>query len=326
MYRSFAACLLLCTTVSSAPAASWADSMFDQLHWDFGSVPRGPAVTHPFRLTNRTKQAVHVGSIRVSCGCTSAQVLQNDLAPGQSTVMLVQMDTTRFVGAKSVTIYVTFDQPQWEEARLWVQANARDDVSLKPDSMAFGQIKRGSSPGAIVELSLLGGGDWQVTEVHSDSNYVLTELVEKQRDQGAVTYEVKARMRSDAPVGKWYTDIWLTTNRPASQRLRIPVTVEIESALSVSPPIAVLGEVKVGSEAERHVIVRGVKPFTITAIGGTDQSLNVQDMGSGSKPVHVLTVKLKGTEVGELTRNLHIVTDLVEDSQIDFQATAKVVP
>jgi hypothetical protein len=326
MYRSFAACLLFCTAASVAPAASWADSMFEQLHWDFGSVPRGPAVSHPFRLTNRTKQAVHVGSIRVSCGCTSAQVLQNDLTPGQSTVMLVQMDTTRFVGAKSVTIYVTFDQPQWEEVRLWVQANARDDVSLKPDSMAFGQIKRGSGPGAMVELSLLGGGDWQVTEVHSDSNYVLTELVEKQRDPSVVTYELKARMRPDAPVGKWYTDIWLTTNHPASPRLRIPVTVEIESALSVSPPVAVLGEVKLGTEAERHVIVRGVKPFQITAIGGTDQSLNVHDSGNGSKPVHVLTVKLKGTEVGELSRNLHIVTDLVEDSQIDFQATAKVVP
>ncbi len=320
MYRSFAACLVFCT------AASWADSLFDQLHWDFGSVPRGPAVAHPFRITNRAKQAVHIGSIRVSCGCTTAQVLQNDLTPGQSTVLLVQMDTTRFVGAKSVTIYVAFDQPQWEEARIWVQANARDDVSLKPDSMAFGQIKRGSSPGAMVELTLLGGGDWQVTDVHSDSNYVLTELVEKQRDGATVTYEVKASMRADAPVGKWYTDIWLTTNHPASQRLRIPVTVEIESALSVSPPVAVLGEVKLGSEAERHVIVRGVKPFKITAIGGTDQSLKVEDTGGGSKPVHVLTVKLKGIEAGDWTRNLHIVTDLVEDSQIDFQATAKVVP
>src|SRR5262245_10626034 len=91
--------------------ASWADALFDDLSRDFGSVPRGPSVTHPFRIVNNTKQMVRIAGVRVSCGCTTARALQTSLAPGQETAILVQMDTRRFSGTKIVTVYVTFDLP-----------------------------------------------------------------------------------------------------------------------------------------------------------------------------------------------------------------------
>src|SRR5947209_12672162 len=129
----------------SAPAhaATWAEGMFDELARDFGSVPRGPMLTHSYRLTNNTGQTVRITSVRVSCGCTSATALQGVLAPGQSTSVLAQMDTRRFTGPKTVTIYVQFDQPQWAEARLSISANARDDISVTPDTLAFGSVQRG---------------------------------------------------------------------------------------------------------------------------------------------------------------------------------------
>src|ERR1700676_2092471 len=86
-----------------ASASNWADSMFDEVSRDFGSVPRGPTLTHPFRIVNKTSAPVHISSVRVSCGCTSAQALQTTLAPGQETAIVIQMDTRRFVGAKNVT-------------------------------------------------------------------------------------------------------------------------------------------------------------------------------------------------------------------------------
>src|SRR5579871_3529470 len=63
--------------VGSASAGSWADSLFEELGKDFGSVPRGPTLTHPFHLTNNTKQVVTIGNLRVSCGCTTVVALKN---------------------------------------------------------------------------------------------------------------------------------------------------------------------------------------------------------------------------------------------------------
>jgi hypothetical protein len=236
------------------------------------------------------------------------------------------MDSRRFTGAKTVTLYVQFDRPQWEEVRLWLHANGRDDVTVSPELLAFGQARRGTSAVASVHVTFLGRSDWEITEAQCESNYVQTRVVEASRQSGEVDYEVRARIRPDAPVGKWYTDVWLTTNNPAIPRVRVPLTVEIESTLSVSPPVAVLGAVKTGNEAERKVIVRGVKPFRIAGVKGAGAELTIRDSTSASKPVHVLTVKLKANEPGDLDRTLRIFTDMPEENEIDFQVVGRILP
>jgi len=311
---------------AAAPAASWADALFDELSRDFGSVPRGPTLTYQFHLTNRTQQEVHISGIRVSCGCVTATALQGTLRPGDSTAITIEMDSRRFTGPKTVTIYVQFDRPQWQETQLWVQANSRDDVTVSPEALAFGRVKRGTSGTSSVTVTFQGGSDWAITSARCESNYVRTKVSEVSRQVSEVSYEILARIRPDAPVGKWYTDVWLTTNSTAIPRVRVPLTVEVESALSVSPAVAVLGEVKSGTEAERKVIVRGVKPFHITGVKGAGRDVTVRDSSAASRPVHVLTITLRANEPGELNRTLRIVTDLPEENEVELPTTAQIVP
>jgi len=299
--------------------------MFTELSKDFGSVPRGPTVSHLFRLTNNTGSPVHISGVRVSCGCVTTSAVDTNLAPGQSTAIQTYMDTRRFFGYKAVTIYVSFDQPHWEEVRLWVQANSRDDLLLTPQTFALGQAKRGSGPSASVNVTFTGNGQWQITEVERESNYILIALKELRRDVSEVSYQLTASVRADAPVGKWYSDVWLKTNNPTLPKVRIPLTVEIESALSISPTTVNLGQIKPGTEEERKIIVRGIKPFRITKVEGTDDQLAVRDSTAESKAIHVLTVTLKPKKPGELDRTLKVLTDLNEEREVQFQAKAQVV-
>src|SRR5262249_44966589 len=101
---------------------------------------------------------------------------------------------------------------------------------------------------------------------------------------------------------------------------------EIDSALSINPPLVALGQVRVGAETERKVIVRGVKPFRITAVRGDDKDLRVKDSTPDSRPVPVLTGTFKGAHAGDLNPTSHVVTDLQAESEIEFQARARVVP
>jgi hypothetical protein len=322
-------CLVLALSLifaGTASASNWADSMFDELSRDFGSVPRGPTLTHPFRIVNKTNATVHISSVRVSCGCTAAQALQTTLAPGQETAILIQMDTRRFIGSKNVTIYVQFDQPRFDEVRLWVQANSRDDVSVMPETFAFGKIKRGTATAISATITFLGNQNWQITGASCDSNYVQTSFELLRRDGSEVAYKLTATMRADAPAGKWFTDVWLQTNNPASPRIRVPLTVEIEAPLTVTPMTVGLGEVKAGKLAERKVIVRGVRPFRILGVQGTDNELSVHDSTNESKTVHVLTVTLQPQRPGELQRTLRVMTDLKGEETVEFNASAQVVP
>jgi hypothetical protein len=309
-----------------AAAATWADGLFEELSKDFGSVPRGPTLRHPFHVVNNTGSPLNISNVRVSCGCVSATALKGYLRPGEDTYVVAYMDTTRFTGLKSVTIYVTFDRPSFEEVRLWVQANGRNDFAVSPDTLAFGTHKRATSPAASVQVTFYGNGQAQITEVKCESNYIQPVVKELRRQDTEVAYELSTRLRADAPVGKWFTDVWLRTNDPATPPIRVPLTVEIESALSVSPDPVALGAVKLQSESERRIIVRGSKPFKITKVVGADEGLTVRDNTADRKPVHVLTVRLKPEHAGEINRTLRLWTDLPEDNRIDFQVSAVVTP
>jgi hypothetical protein len=311
---------------ASPQTSNWADGMFDSLSRDFGSVPRGPVVSHPFRVVNNTGHVVRIQGIRVSCGCTTAYALKGTLAPGEETAVVADMDTSRFFNSRTVTIFVTFDQPAWSEVRLWVHANSREDIGVHPDSLSFGRIKRGTTPQQATTISLMGGADYRILSVSSDSNYIQPVCKMVAGNNYEVNYQLVARLRGDTPPGRWYTDVWVTTNNPTMPKVRIPLTVEVESALSVSPSAVLLGNVKSGGEAVRKIIVRGVEPFQIKSVRGTDGQMRVQDNTPKKATVHILTVTIHPQQAGQLNRTLWIETDLQGDNSIDFTASAYVVP
>lgn len=325
MYR-YILVLLAGFCLTGSASASWADSLFDSVSRDFGSVPRGPVVTHHFRLVNNTRATVHLADVRVSCGCVTAYAMTDTLAPGQETAIYAQMDTRRFSGSRTVTIYVTFDTPAYAEVRLWVRANSREDINVYPETLALGHVKRGSSPMGTTRISLLGSSEYRILGVTSESNYVQPVCRMVQHSGHEVAYELTAQLRSDTPPGRWYTDVWVTTNNPTMPKVRVPLTVEVESTLSVSPSLVLMGNVKAGSEAVRKIIVRGVRPFRIVSVKGTDDQLRVHDDSQQKKMVHVLTVTVRPDQTGMLNRTLFVETDLQEENSIDFTARAQVVP
>ncbi len=326
MFRYSLVLLAGLSAAGPTPAASWAEGMFEGLNRDFGAVPRGPVLSHPFRLTNNTGVPVTIGKVRTSCGCVTARPLHAELAPGQSSAVLVEMDTRRFQRRKAVTIYVPFTKPTFAEVRLVVLASSRDDVVVTPDTITFGPVRKGTAPTTVVTVSLLGNRQWRILGVASESNYVETALSPAAVGPGQVDYQITAHLRGDTPVGKWFTDIWLTTNNTAAPRIRLPLTVDIQSALSLSPSAVILGQVKAGVVTERKVVVRGAQPFRIVRVQGADGQWSIRDSTMDSTSIHVLTVSLKARQAGESNRVIRITTDLKADGEIQFLARAQVIP
>ena len=326
MFRHSCVWIVLLGLAASARASSWADSLFDELTYDFGSVPRGQLLTHPFRVVNKTDKTVQIGNVRVSCGmCSSARAVQTTLEPGQETFILAQMYTNRFAAVKDITIYVQFNQPKFEEVRLAIRANSREDLVYNPDSLAFGKVKRGTGAEQSMTIAFYGAPT-KIQAAKSESNYVQLSFKEAKGASGDSSFQLQAKIRPDTPAGKWYTDIWVMTNNPTMPKLRVPLTVEVEAALSVSPNAVSLGEIKAGGETDRKVIIRGAKPFRITSISGTDGVLKVHEAKAESKTVHVLTVTIRPNVVGELNRTIRVQTDIKTGGDIEFQALANIVP
>lgn len=305
-------------------AATWAEALFSSLAHDFGSVSRGPTLVHSFRLTNTTAAPLHIAGVRVSCGCVTATALASDIAPGQSSEIQAHIDTRRINGAKTVTIFVQFNRPAWDEVRLTVTAFGHDDLSVTPESLSFGCVPRGSNISKSAQVRIAGVGT-HLVGVQSDSNYVQLAARTVRATETEFVYDVTATLRSDTPPGKWFTDIWLTTDNPSLGRVRMPVSVEVAPALQLSAPAAAFGSLEVDEQREKRIILRGPQPFKIVGIHGTDDSTTAKAAASDARPVHVITIGIKPHATGELRKSLRITTDLPAENVVELPVTATVM-
>jgi Protein of unknown function (DUF1573) len=306
-----------------AYADNWAEGLFEQRSKDFGTVPRGPVLTHSFRITNRTGVAVQADSLRVSCGCVVARMEQPSLAPGQCAEVTAEMHTDRFLGDKTVSVYVHFNLPMPQEVALQVKARSCEDVSVTPDTLDFGRGVHGQPRKAQAIVSLPGMEQYQIQKVTADSDHVHVAVTEMPTNGVNKLYQLTATLDSELGVGKWYTEVWLHTNHPWMERIRVPVSAEVEQALVVSPANMMLEVPAPGQKVQRKVLVHGNAPFAILVVKGTDAQWSVHDDTPGRSSRHVLTVTLESQSDGALERCFQVVTDLPDDNTVQFHAQAQ---
>jgi hypothetical protein len=222
--------LLACAVFFSAfgTVSAGGDSLFTRVDHDFGSIPRGPTQTTTFEVTNKSKTTVHFYGVRIPCSCIRASVSKNELKPGESTTVVVNLDTRRVSGVLTKYAFVQSDRPGQEEVRLTFKANVRDDLVVAPETLAFGRVKHGSPKDATVTVLLSGNAAAKILKAKSDSDFVQAKVRELPRESNGVSYEVSARLNPGLSEGTWYSTIWLTTDNPSLPRFPITVTVQVQ--------------------------------------------------------------------------------------------------
>ena len=212
---------------SGARADTQIESLFDHRFWDLGSVPRAMTQHHVFLVTNKTDRPVRIANIRVSCGCVTATATKKQLAPGEQTTIVAQMETRQFTGPITKTIFVLFDQPRTEEVRLHVQANVLPDLTLTPNALQFGKIKKGNAPEMSTIVSFTPDQLGQIAKATSESGYVQVKVEPLTKNAGAGSYRVTAKLSPQLPAGSWYCTLSLVSARANQPSITIPLTVEV---------------------------------------------------------------------------------------------------
>jgi beta-lactamase regulating signal transducer with metallopeptidase domain len=146
---------------------AWADQAFEETSWDFGSVRRGEQLGHSFRLANIRDEPIHIAAVRSSAayltpnlvvkveGGAQARETEVWLGQYQDATIEVSVDTRRFVGDKTATVYVQFDQPAVAEVQLQVRARSvesRTGTTLPGSGSLKGEPQE--SKARILELEI----------------------------------------------------------------------------------------------------------------------------------------------------------------------------
>jgi hypothetical protein len=290
---------------------------------DFGSVPKGIELIHSFRFTNTNNSTMTITGVRTSCGCATATISKGELKPGEVASVVVRIDTRKYSGARTFTIYVSVTQPVFQEVLLYASATSRDEITLSPGGLTFGRVTQGSDAKAVLTIERQNMTGWQITGTENENGYIKVELRESRRIGSLVTYELSGNLRNDIPAGHWYHEMLLKSNDPSMPQIRVPITVEVISALTATPVATSFGRVSASPQNQKRVVIRGQKPFKIAQIEGGGGNFEVAHQGDEAKLVHVVTVTLNSSKPGDYQQTFRLVTD--QGTRVEFTATGTIV-
>ena len=304
---------------------AWANGLFAERQHDFGNVPRGAKVRHPFVLTNNTQTPISILNLRVSCGCTSGHANVAVVPPGKTGTVEAEMDTRNFVGRKATTLFASLHNGHEEvEIGLGVSSNILSDIVLNPGGIDFGPIARGQTPTLSLTIDRIGRPEWRVVKMVSASKVLAATLAETQRAaNGAVSYRLDVSVKPGAPAGYVRDEIQLLTNDSESRGFPVLVTAEVRGDLSASPNVLALPTPGTSEPAQGRFIVRASKPFKVVKIEGPGDGYSATPDDGNAKAIHVVTVSYQA-EAGKAavpSRTFQIVTDLPGESPAVVTAT-----
>lgn len=303
----------------------WEQFFKDGLSHDFSSVPRGTQLYYRFKMKNIYAVPLEI-TARVGCNCVTVAPLTQILQPRQEGYLDVNMDTSRLSGYKSVNIYVTVGPEYVSSTTLRVSAFSRTDVVVNPGQINFGVVPRGQATAPhTIDVEYAGVLDWRISDVVKPDAPLDVTLKELYRRPGQVGYQVAVALKPDAPAGPFKHEFFLKTNDSASPLVPILVEANIQASLNVAPSIVRMGSLRVGDAVTKLVVIKATKPFRIVAIEGQGDGV-VAELPPAAATVQVLKLKFQPVKPGDLRRQLHIKTDLDQESTASVTIEGSVEP
>lgn len=159
------------------------------------------AIAH-FKYKNTGDKPVKITSVQPSCGCTTAKLAKDVVAPGESGEILATFHIGERVGPQTKTIHVATDDQPNEATTLTLKADVPRLLEVKPIFMYWAKTK----PVEPRIITATVGGDFPVTKLNVTSTDPDVKLeVEPVPNEKAFKITVTPK----------------TTNRPINAQLKI---------------------------------------------------------------------------------------------------------
>ena len=315
---------------SSGADIPWAETLFAERQHDFGPVPRGAKVRHPFVLTNRTSNPISILNLRVSCGCTSGKASVSVVPPGGTGVVEAEMDTRNFVGRKATTLYVTVHNGFGEsEVALNVASTILSDIVLNPGGVDFGAIVRGQSPTLSLTIDRVAKPGWKIVRMVSTSKVLTASLTEVARTSEMISYRLDVSIKPDTPSGLVRDEIQFITNDGESRGFPVLVTGQVRGELSVTPTVLALPAPTSAEPVKGRFVVRSGRPFKVMGVEGTGEGYETAIDSPDARPVHVVTISYRPDAKAPAStagRTFKIVTDIPGEAPAVVTSTLQGAP
>jgi len=136
-------------------ATTQAALVFDKTTLDLTPEMGAAKVDAVFKFENKGSTPVHIKTVKPSCGCTTAALAKNDIAPGEKGEITATFNIGDRSGVQVKTVTVETDDPQSPQTVLTFKATIAQLLELQP-TFVFWQANEPAQPKTIIAKAAKG--------------------------------------------------------------------------------------------------------------------------------------------------------------------------
>jgi len=136
--------LLLCISTVAQAQLAW-----EKTEIELNPAPGSDSAVATFKYENKGTTPINIKAVRTSCGCTTAALKKNDVAPGEKGEIVATLKTGDRTGQQVKTVTVDTDDPKNLQTVLTLKANIAQLLELQP-AFVFWQANEDPKPKTIM--------------------------------------------------------------------------------------------------------------------------------------------------------------------------------
>lgn len=224
--------------------------------YHFGKAYKYENIRHCFVIQNRGRQELEINKIETSCGCVVGETSDKKIAPGMSGKILVNFRTGPETGTVRKKIRIYASDPGVPVSVLHLAGEVREDITVTPRQMNFGNVVKGEEAYGVVHLRPYPGFPLEIEEVVSSHADVCVSY-RKDGEQG--DFVVDVTLKKDAAIGIVSGNISIFTNSERQKRIIVPVYGEVLGDIRIYPQYLHFGTVKKDHDCVKSVFLTLLK-------------------------------------------------------------------
>lgn len=130
-------------------AAAHASLVFEKTELDIHPDLGADKAVAVFKYENKGDTPIHIKSVRPSCGCTTAALAKNDVAPGEKGDITATLTIADRTGVQVKSVTVETDDPKTPQTVLTFKATIAQLLEVQP-SFVYWQANESPQPKSLV--------------------------------------------------------------------------------------------------------------------------------------------------------------------------------
>jgi hypothetical protein len=201
--------------------------------WDFGEKWSGEKAETTLTLKNVGDAPLHIERVQSSCGCTTAQVDNKVLQPGQTEEFRVSYSTTKRTENVRQKILVYSDDPANPVTMIQVRGRVRQLLELSPpNGLSFGPLGRDETVTKSVQIKCTYTAPITLRLEESEFDHLNVRLEEIEAGK---RYELTATTKPPMPDGLLSAYARLLTGLELVPEYPLRISGSVQAPVAVMP-------------------------------------------------------------------------------------------